>query len=274
MPTNESPASDALRHARTFLFVPGDRPERFAKAAAAGADVVVVDLEDAVAPAQKAEARENARAWLAEGHRAVVRLNAPGTSWYEADLAAVGPHAAGVLVPKAEDPATLAAVAAALPAGSGVVPLLETAAGIANAMALCACPSVVRPAFGSVDLAAQLGVDHGSHEALRYARSTVVLAAAVAGRGAPVDGVTTALADEGALATDLDYAVLLGFTGKLCIHPRQVEPSNRRFSPTDREVEWARGVLAADRDGSVAVYDGQMIDRPVVRRAQAILARR
>jgi citrate lyase subunit beta/citryl-CoA lyase len=257
----------ALAAARSFLFVPGHRPGRFGKAAAAGADVVVLDLEDAVGPDAKAEAREHARSWLAAGNRAVVRVNA-GPPWHDDDIAAVAGLAAAIMLPKAEDPRQVAA----LPAG--VIPLLETAAGISRAAEICAAPTVIRPAFGSVDLAAQLGVDHNSHQALLHARSAVVLAAATAGRGSPIDGVTTAFRDDEALRADLDHAVTLGYTAKLCIHPRQVAMVNDKFTPSARQIEWAEEVLAAGKDGSVSVHNGQMIDRPVLLRAQAILDRR
>ncbi|MFK0251880.1 HpcH/HpaI aldolase/citrate lyase family protein [Amycolatopsis azurea] len=262
---------ELLSHAKTFLFVPGHRPDRFAKAAASGADVVILDLEDAVAPEQKGTARENVRAWLAEGHRAVVRINAAGTPWYHEDVASVGDVLA-VMVPKAEERAELDALAGRLP-GVPLLPLVETAAGIAGAVAVCAADSVVRPAFGSVDLATQLGVDHRSHEALRYARSALVVAAAATGRAAPIDGVTTALDDETVLKVDLGHAKTLGFTGKLCVHPRQVIVAARELSPSESEIEWARGVAALVGDGSVAVADGQMVDRPVELRARAILDR-
>ncbi|MGW4206038.1 HpcH/HpaI aldolase/citrate lyase family protein [Streptomyces sp. NPDC004726] len=264
---------DALAVARTFLFVPGHRPDRFGKAAAGGADAVILDLEDAVGPDRKNEAREEVRAWLDQGHRAVVRINAAGTPWYGDDLAMVAGRAAAVMVPKAEDAAELDAVARRLPAGTGIVPLIETAAGVAGAVSVCAAASVVRPAFGSVDLATQLGIRHTSHEALRYARSALVLAAAAAGRGAPIDGVTTALGDPSALRADIEHAVTLGFTGKLCIHPSQVPDANEGFSPSEEDLAWARRVIEAAPDGSVAVHDGQMIDRPVLLRARALLDR-
>jgi citrate lyase subunit beta / citryl-CoA lyase len=271
--TGVSDPSEAVAVARTFLFVPGHRPDRFAKAAASGTDVVVLDLEDAVAPEQKPEAREHVRAWLEQGHDALVRINAAGTPWYEDDLAAVAGRAAAVMVPKAEDPARLAALARRLPTGTGIVPLIETATGITRAFELCTSAFVVRPAFGSVDLAAQLGVEHRSHQALLHARSALVLAAAAAGCGAPVDGVTTALGEPDTLRADVEHAVSLGFTGKLCVHPRQVEAVNEGFSPSAGDIDWARGVVAAASDGSVTVHDGQMIDRPVVLRARALLAR-
>ncbi|WP_033294839.1 HpcH/HpaI aldolase/citrate lyase family protein [Amycolatopsis jejuensis] len=255
-----------IETARSLLFVPGNRPERFAKAAASGADVVVLDLEDAVGPAAKVDAREHVRAWLDEGNKAVVRINGTGTPWYQEDLAMVTGRAQAVMVPKAENAEQ---VDLALP----VIPLLETALGIAKAIEVCAADSVVRPAFGSVDLAAQLGVDHQSHDALRYARSAVVLAAAAAGCAAPIDGVTTTLADEAMLQKDLAHAIELGFTAKLCVHPRQVGPVREAFRPSAEDIDWARGVLAMAADGSVNVYNGQMVDRPVLLRAEAILAR-
>jgi citrate lyase subunit beta/citryl-CoA lyase len=262
--------------ARTFLFVPGDRPDRFGKAAAAGADAVILDLEDAVAPDRKDQAREHVRAWLGQGNLAVVRINAAGTPWHAGDvamLAGVAGSLAAVMVPKAENPQQLAALAADLPAATPVIPLIETAAGVLRAAAVCAVPGVVRPAFGSVDLAAQLGVDHQAHAAFQHARSALVLAAAAAGCAAPVDGVTTAIADEASLRADLAHADALGFTGKLCIHPRQVAVANQCLSPSAAELHWARQVIAAGRDGSASALNGQLIDRPVVLRAEAMLAR-
>jgi citrate lyase subunit beta/citryl-CoA lyase len=262
--------------ARTFLFVPGDRPARFAKAAASGADVVVLDLEDAVSPDRKGQARECVRAWLDGRHPSVVRVNAEGTPWHVGDIAMISGHpdaVPAVMVPKAEDPERLETLSRALPARTRIIPLIETGAGIARAVPLCAVAQVVRPAFGSVDLAAQLGIDHRSHDALRYPRSALVLAAAAAGCAGPVDGVTTSLTDESCLRADLEHAISLGFTGKLCIHPRQIAMANQRLTPSAADIERARRVVAAARDGSATMLDGQMIDRPVLARAQAVLAR-
>ncbi|UUV31316.1 CoA ester lyase [Amycolatopsis roodepoortensis] len=263
--------NELLTAAKTFLFVPGHRPDRFAKAAASGADVVILDLEDAVAPDRKEAAREHVRAWLAEGQQAVVRINAAGTAWYDDDVASAG-RALAVMLPKAENRAEIDSLAGRLP-GVPILPLVETAAGIAGAVEVCGADAVVRPAFGSVDLAVQLGVDHRSHEALRYARSAIVVAAAATGRAAPIDGVTTALDDDAALAADVEHAKTLGFTGKLCVHPRQVAAASRGLSPSDGEIEWARDVIARAGDGSVTVAGGQMVDKPVEARARAILKR-
>jgi citrate lyase subunit beta/citryl-CoA lyase len=262
--------------ARTFLFVPGDRPDRFGKAAAAGADLVILDLEDAVSAEHKHDAREHVRAWLGQGNRAVVRINGDGTPWHAGDVAMLAGHPEpllAVMVPKAESPERLAAAYRALPPATEIIPLVETAAGVLHAAAVCAAPGVVRPAFGSIDLAAQLGVDHRSHAALQHARSALVLGAAAAGCAAPVDGVTTGITDDASLDTDLAHAVALGFTGKLCIHPRQVAPANLRLAPSAAEIKWARQVVAAGRENAASTRDGEMIDRPVVLRAEAILAR-
>ena len=280
-PVLPTAAADLLG-ARTLLFVPGDRPERFAKAAAAGADLVVLDLEDAVAPAAKPDAREAVREWLAAGNQGMVRINPPGTEWYEEDVAAVaavagvagvGATSVPVMLPKAQDPAEVAALVAALGPAAQVVPLVETALGVHRAVEVCGVEGVVRAGFGSVDLASELGVDPVDREALRYARSALVLGSRAAGAGAPIDGVTTAVRDEQLLLEDCAHALSLGFTAKMCIHPAQVVPVATAFSPTPEQVEWARAVVGAAASGGVAVVDGKMIDKPVVERARALLLR-
>jgi citrate lyase subunit beta/citryl-CoA lyase len=268
--------SETIATARTFLIVPGDRPDRFSKTAASAADVAVLDLEDAVSPHRKLEAREHVSRWLDQRNQSVVRINAEGTPWHTDDVAMIAGHSgtvSAVMVPKAEDPRHLEALSQRLPAGAGIIPLIETATGVMRAAAVCAATGIVRPLFGSLDLAAQLGVDHQVHDALRHARSALVLAAAASGCAAPIDGVTTRLTDDSQLRADLDHAVALGFTGKLCIHPRQVPVANQRLSPSEAELRWARDVIAAAQDGVVTVYDGHMIDPPVVLRAQAIISR-
>ncbi|MEV0600112.1 CoA ester lyase [Streptomyces sp. NPDC050315] len=269
-PTTEAPSyAQALAAARSLLFVPGHRADRFAKAAAAGADGVIVDLEDAVAPDAKDAARDDVAMWLAGGARAVVRVNAPGTEWFEADLAMAAAHGAPVMLPKAEDPAVLEAVTGAAGGRSPVLALIETAAGVENAAALCRVPGVVRAAFGSIDLAAQLGVDPDDHLALAYARSRLVCASAAAGLAPPLDGVTTDLTADGPLPSDVAHARRLGFGGKLCIHPRQLAAVHEGFTPSPAEQKWARRVLAAGE--AVTVVDGRMVDRPVLERARRIL---
>ena len=247
--------------ATTFLFVPGDRPDRFGKAAAAGADAVILDLEDAVAPAAKDSARAAAGAWL-ERNDAMVRINPPGTPWFEADAALVAARGVPVVVPKAENPGVLAGF-------REVVALVETARGVERAGELAAVASVSRLAFGHVDLAAELGVAPEDPEPFVYARSRLVIASAAAGLAPPVDGVTTDVRDDARLEADVRYARRLGFGGKLCVHPRQVAPVRAGFAPTEAERDWARRVVTAG--AAVSLVDGRMVDKPVLARARHIL---
>ncbi|WP_043836453.1 HpcH/HpaI aldolase/citrate lyase family protein [Muricoccus aerilatus] len=251
------------------LFVPGDRPERFEKAASSGADAVIIDLEDAVAPERK-EAARRAAATASLALPVFVRVNAAGTPWHAEDLAALsGAALAGVILPKAEDPAALATLRALLPDEGVVVALVESARGLAGTRELARAAG--RLAFGSMDYAADLGCAH-TREALLTARSELVLASRLAGLPAPLDGVTAAIGDEALTEADARHAAELGFGGKLLIHPRQVAPALRGFAPGEEEVAWARRVLASEGDGAVKV-DGAMIDAPVRMRAERILAR-
>ena len=261
---------DRIAAARSLLFVPGNRPDRFDKAASSGADLVIIDLEDAVAAADKERARDAAEAWLDHGNRAVVRINAPGTSWFEADLGMAAQYGCPVMIPKAEDLAVLADLAARTAGRCDLVPLIETALGVERAHQVCSTPGAVRAAFGNVDLAAQLGVTHDDRAALACARSRLVVASAAAGIGPPVDGVTTAVRDVDVLRDDIAHARRLGFTGKLCIHPAQLPGVAVGFMPSAEEVRWARAVF--DAGESVTTVDGQMVDRPVLIRARRVLA--
>ncbi|WP_413798190.1 HpcH/HpaI aldolase/citrate lyase family protein [Streptomyces iranensis] len=266
-----STLTERIAIARSLLFVPGDRPDRFDKAAASGADLVIVDLEDAVAAPDKDHARDNAAAWLAHGNHAIVRINPPGTTWAETDLRMAAEHGSPVMVPKAEDPVALAGLAARVAGRCALVPLIETALGLEHAHAVCTTPGVIRAAFGNIDLAAQLGVASDDHTALTFARSRLVLASAAAGIAPPVDGVTTAVRDAEALRTDTAHARRLGFTGKLCVHPAQPRLVAEGFAPSAEELRWARAVL--DAGDSVTTVDGQMVDKPVLERARRTLDR-
>lgn len=258
--------------ARTLLFVPGDRPDRFTKAATSGADGIVLDLEDAVAPANKAVARENVRRWRADGGIGFVRINDTTSAWYEEDLAALGDQLCCVMLPKAETVHQITETCRRLSAGSRVIPILETAVGILDARILSAVPGVTRVVFGNGDLAAQVGVDHADRTALLLARSAVVLASASNGIAPPLDGVTVSVNDAELIRADTKHAAALGFTGKLCIHPRQVPIIHQALAPTTAQIQWARKTLAMARDGSATVLDGQMIDKPIVDRARRLLA--
>jgi citrate lyase subunit beta/citryl-CoA lyase len=263
---------DGVLSARSLLFVPGSRPDRFAKAAASGADVVVCDLEDGVAPDQRVGARDAVSAWLRHGGRAVVRCNALGTAAFEADLAALArvDGLAGLMVPKSEDPAMLAEIGSLVGRDIAVVALIETAVGVIRAPEIAAS-GVARLAFGHLDYAADVGCSPDI-EALLLARSTMVVASRAGRLPGPVDGVTAALDDWAQAGADARRAAALGFTGKLCIHPSQLAPVHRGLAPTDDEVGWARSVLAAGGAGAERV-GGEMVDRPVLARARSILHR-
>jgi citrate lyase subunit beta / citryl-CoA lyase len=270
MSSSNSAASG--RVARSLLFVPGDRPERFAKAAASGAHGVILDLEDAVAPASKVRARAAVAAWLADGAEALVRINASDTEWFEEDLAMVASSPrAGVMLPKADAEST-ARVAGALQ-GRALIALVETVGGYMELRQLAATPGLQRIAFGSVDFAGESGIaDEG--EALTAVRTQVVLESVHAGLAAPVDGVSVEFNDEERMRADALRSRQLGFGGKLCIHPRQVGAVNAAFQPTPAEVQWAQKVLAAFEasNGAATAVDGKMIDKPVVERARRIAA--
>lgn len=253
---------------RSPLFVPANRPERFAKAAASGADAVILDLEDAVAQKDKTQARAALDTAFTE-LPVIVRVNAAGTPWHEDDIAAVRAlPVTAVMLPKSEDPETIASLAARLE-GRPLLALIESARGLANVRAIAAARGVTRLVFGSIDYCADLGCAH-LREALLPVRLELAMAARLAGIAAPIDGVTADLSDAAITHADAAHARDLGMTGKLCIHPRQVAVVRAAFAPSEAEIDWARRVLVSG-DGAVAV-GGAMVDEPVRIRARAIIA--
>lgn len=260
--------------AAVWLFVPANTPQRFDKAAASEADAVVIDLEDAVRPEDKVQARAEALGWLNSGGRAWVRVNAVDSTWFEGDVDAVARATGllGLIVPKAEQPSSLAASATRLPPGAGMVALVETAIGLHRVHDIAATTGVDRLAFGSLDLAADLRADD-THDAMLFARNTIVLASRVAGLRAPIDGVSTVVHDADVVEEAARRSRRLGFRGKLCVHPAQVGPTARGLAHSEDEIAWAREVLrtAEGSTGAVTGPDGRMIDKPVVDRARAIL---
>jgi citrate lyase subunit beta / citryl-CoA lyase len=261
---------------RSYLFVPADRPERFAKALQCGADAVIVDLEDAVPAVSKDTARASLAAWLNSpaASPVLLRLNAPDTPWFEHDLGLAGAAAVhGIVLPKAEQADDIARLHRLRP-GLPLLPLVETAAGFEALRAVAAAPGVQRLLFGSIDFQADLGIE-GDDDALLFFRSQIVLVSRLAGLAAPVDGVTTDLHDMATTLRDTARARRLGFAAKLCIHPRQVDAVNQGFTPSGAECEWARRVIAAAQaaGGAAVAVDGRMVDAPVLLRARSLLAR-
>jgi citrate lyase subunit beta/citryl-CoA lyase len=262
--------STALATARSFLFVPGDRPERVPKALASAAHAVIVDLEDGVAPADK----ERARHAIAGNPHVLVRINAAGTEWHDADIALLAQHrVAGIVLPKAEEALTVERVASA--ASTAVVPLIESAQGLYAIDMIAKARGVARLAFGHLDFQLDVGMQSGDDEReLDSVRLAIVTASRRAGLPRPVDGVTVALDDDARLQADAGRAKRFGFGAKLCIHPRQLAIVNAAFAPGEAELSWARRVLDAARDASGAFrLDGQMVDAPVIARARALLER-
>jgi citrate lyase subunit beta / citryl-CoA lyase len=272
----------ALRSARSFLFVPGNRPERLAKALASGAHAVIVDLEDAVAEADKPAARAAVSAALPaiaaeQRSRLVVRINAPGTPAYADDATLLGEWASqglsAVMVPKAESAAALAAVTRAA-AGAVLLPLIESAEGVHEVNTIARVSGVLRLVFGHLDFQLDLDLHCGPDESeLDSIRLALVMASRRAGLASPVDGVTVDLDDDARLAADAARSRRLGFGAKLCIHPKQVPAVNEALAPPRAELVWAQQVLAASRAAGTGAFrfEGRMIDAPVLERARRIL---
>ena len=275
---------DRLALARSFLFVPATRPERYAKAHASGADAIIIDLEDAVAAREKNSARDQLASAFEqlgapERARSVVRMNASGTPWFEDDLKLladlVGQGLRAVMLPKAESALVLQQLAQALGPDCALLPLVESLAGWDGVDALAAAPQVLRLALGHLDFQADVGMAAGADEVeLVPVRLAVVLAARRARLAAPIDGVTAAIRDAERLQEDAARSRRFGFGAKMCIHPEQIALVNAAFSPSAAELDWARRVLAAVEaaGGGVVSLDGRMVDGPVVRSAQRTLA--
>ncbi|TCK27268.1 HpcH/HpaI aldolase/citrate lyase family protein [Pseudonocardia endophytica] len=266
--------------ARSLLFVPATRPDMVAKVGRSRPDVVVLDLEDAVAPGDKDSARVTAAETLtAERPGAgtvLLRINAPGTPWHDEDVRTVvgllaGGHVDGAVLPMYEAPDQLADLRGALGGDARVVVGLESVRGIADARELLAAgPDGVY--FGAEDFAASIGGRRttGGTEVL-YARSRVALFAALHGVTS-LDQVVTAVKDADAFRTDARQALDLGFRGKVCLHPIQVEVAHEVFTPTDDEVAHAREILTAGESG-VGLVNGEMVDAVHLTMARTVLAR-
>ncbi|SEP51217.1 HpcH/HpaI aldolase/citrate lyase family protein [Amycolatopsis saalfeldensis] len=262
----------------TFLYTPADRPDRVRKALESTADVVLVDLEDAVAPAHKDEARANAVRLLASGTRPVqVRVNHPSTPWHEADLAALAglPLTVGARIPKTESPQEILVLAAALP-GRALHPLIESALGVERALEIAtASPAIASISLGEADLRSDLQVD--DEAALAWPRSRVIVAARAARLPPPAMSVYPNVRDLEGLAASCRAGRALGFRGRTAIHPVQLETIRSAFLPTPREVLRAKEVLdrvagaTAAGVGAIALADGTFLDVAMVEQARAVL---
>ncbi|MGV9796540.1 HpcH/HpaI aldolase/citrate lyase family protein [Mycobacterium sp. NPDC003449] len=258
---------------RSYLFVPGHRKTLMEKALRAGADAVIVDLEDAVPGPQKPVARALA-AQMCAGAPLWVRINAVGTEDWVADLDAVAGLAVGIRIPKVETPEQVEAVAQRCP-DTPLICAIETARGLLAAVEIAAVPQCGHLAMGGLDLRHDLGTGPGA-EPMLYARSHLVAAARAAGIGAPIDSVFADLDDAEGLRNAALHAKSLGFSGKSAISPRQLDIIHEVFSPSPGEVEWARRVMDAftDRGGEASRLEtGEFIDVPVAKRAAGILTR-
>jgi citrate lyase subunit beta/citryl-CoA lyase len=265
---------------RSYLFVPGDRPERFAKALATAAHQVVIDLEDAVAPEAKVRARGQLEDWLgsqlsdADRQRVIVRVNAFGTPWHEDDVNMLSASAATiVMVPKSESADQLDDIAARFGRKVALVALVETVAGVVQMRGIAKAKAVARLAFGSFDYCVDAGTE-GMDRELDAVRSAFVIESRYAGLPPPVDGVTLAIDDASRLDEDVALGRRFGFGGKLCIHPKQVDAVNRGFAPSDAERAWAERVLAklAENPHGAFAVDGKLVDKPIIDRAKRIVA--
>ena len=268
---------------RSLLFAPGSRPEIFAKTLVAGADLVAIDLEDAVAPALKADARIAGIRFLGEsdgtGPRRALRMNALDTAFGLTDLVAVAEASLqhGLLfMPKINSPRDLQiadTVLTAAGSGLGLIALIETLDGLEAVHEIAqATPRLELMMFGGVDFSVELGTTL-DREPLHYARSRIIHAARRAGIPA-LDVPTIAFRDDDIVRSDAEYARLLGFSGKAVLHPSNVATVNEAFSPSDAEVEEAKAIIAAFEasDTGVAVLDGKLVEAPVEKSMQNILA--
>lgn len=263
-----------LPHLRSLLFAPGSDGRKLAKALSSTADAVVCDLEDAVSPPDKEAARDvvaHALAEAAPGPARLVRVNAAGTRWFEDDLAfAATLELDAIVLPKASPES----VELAGSSGPPIVAIVETAMGLRQAFEVASERRVAALVLGGVDLGAEVGLEpRPDGQEILYARSKLAIDSAAAGVRGPFDVVHLDFGDIAGLEEQCRLARALGFRGKACIHPGQIETINRIFSPSEQEVEWAQRVVASFEGQSEGVLsvNGTMVDRPVVERARRIL---
>jgi len=258
--------------ARSILFVPGSRPDRFDKALTSGAHQIAIDLEDAVSPEDKKEARAAAAAWLSHGNAAVVRINAADTEWFADDVEMMmEANHATVMLPKA-DTESVRATSEALP-NHKIIALIETVKGFKDLAGVAGTKGVSRIAFGSVDFSTETGITDEC-DAMTAIRTQIIIESCFAGLEPAIDGVSVGFECAEQMSADARRARQLGFGGKLCIHPKQVSAVNDAFTPSTDQVDWAKRVIEAmaNSNGGATTVDGKMVDKPVVIQAERILA--
>ena len=256
---------------QTFLFVPASRPDRIDKALDSSADVVIIDLEDAVRIEDKDESRSNL-AQLEPSRKAYVRINDDSTDHFRRDVRLISgcSWVSAVVLPKVESPKQVKRLLKLTKGRIEVIALVETARGIIASDEI-AKSGVSRLMFGSVDYAVEMG-SQPNEKLFAYPRSRLVVASAAAGLAAPVDGPTAKLNDAAELIEQTRTAILLGMGGKLCIHPDQIKSVAPLFISA-KDEEWALKILSAHRDSKSGVFvlNGEMIDAPQLALARKIL---
>jgi citrate lyase subunit beta/citryl-CoA lyase len=265
-------------NAITWLFVPATRTDRIAKAFLAGAHAVIVDLEDAIDPADKAKARDQLANFLASSRSPVwVRVNAVSTKWFSDDMSMLRTHQnriAGIMLPKTESHTDLDHTTIASASNLPVIALIESARGILALTHICSHASVVRLAFGSADLSSDLGCED-TYESLLSARAQLVLHSSAVRLPAPIDGVTFSVDVPSLVRDDAARAARMGFGAKLCIHPSQLASTLEGFRPSDHDVLWAEKIVAVTGvQKGVIKLEGNMVDKPVIERAHQTLRMR
>ncbi|MGN7385414.1 HpcH/HpaI aldolase/citrate lyase family protein [Sporosarcina sp. SAFN-015] len=270
----------------SYLFVPGNRPDRIEKAILAGkANAIIIDLEDAIAFNEKGKVRELVNEFLSETTlpsepKLYVRVNDSSTPFYIEDVEMVSKFAGvGIMLPKTESPADVHQLVDRIVPDQSIIPLIETAKGVLNAYDIASCSNqILRLAFGAVDYCLDLNTSISAHgHELIYPRSALVVASRAAGLSSPIDTVFIDLSDEEGLIAEIRRAKNLGMFAKLCIHPKQLEPVNQLFAPSDSDIAWANKVVASFEDAlsnglSAIQLDNKMIDLPVYKQALSTLS--
>lgn len=266
---------------RSLLFVPGDDPGKIERAGRTGADAVVLDLEDAVAPGAKSEARHCVGEALRSGKlgtaEVVVRINPPGTPFFDDDLEALraGPLPT-LMVPKAQSAAEISSLADKLGERARFLLLVETPRGVADALAIGQAASTVEGlCFGHADFSLEMGLRGAdvTNPSVQHARATLAIAAK-ANHLAPIDCVHLAIRDDPGFRDDTQLGLALGYEGRLCIHPRQVELANEIYTPSEAQLDYARRVVDAFEKSSgsaVVTVDGKMVDAPLLAQQRRLL---